>query len=63
MNERITIVNDTVVDLPKVTRVEVIDGDGRSYVNWRKENTTQISLQDDGRTLKIFITSENKTHS
>ena len=41
-----------------VTRVEVIDEKGRSYVNWDKENSVQTSLQDDGRTLKIFITQK-----
>lgn len=41
--------------LPMVTRVEVIDQDGRSYVNWDKNNMVTIQLQDDGRTLKIFI--------
>jgi len=41
--------------LPMVTRVEVIDQDGRSYVNWDKDNMVTIQLQDDGRPLKIFI--------
>lgn len=39
----------------KVTRVEVIDEKGRSYVNWKKDNKVELSLQDDGRTLKVFI--------
>lgn len=48
-----------------VNRVEVIDhtipiekGGGRAYVRWDKEGTVQVelSLQDDGRTLKVFIT-------
>lgn len=41
--------------LKKVTRVEVIDENGRSYVNWKPTNTVEIKLQDDGRTLKVFI--------
>jgi len=41
--------------LKKVTRVEVIDEKGRSYVNWEKDNNVEIDYQDDGRTLKIFI--------
>jgi hypothetical protein len=40
---------------PEVTRVEVIDHAGRSYVNWDERNIVEISYQDDGRTLKIFI--------
>ena len=43
------------MDFPKVNRVEVIDQEGRSYVNWKPSNKTSISIQDDGRTLKIFI--------
>lgn len=38
-----------------VTRVEVIDEKGRSYVNWDKDNVVWVELQDEGRTLKIFI--------
>lgn len=38
-----------------VTRVEVIDHNGRSYVNWNKNNKVLLSLQDEGRTLKIFV--------
>lgn len=50
-----------IVPLPDVDRVEVIDEKGRSYVNWDKNNEVQISLQDDRRTLKIFI-SKNKNN-
>lgn len=38
-----------------VKRVEVIDENGRSYVNWSPANKVEISIQDDGKTLKIFI--------
>jgi len=43
----------------KVTRVEVIDQDGRSYVNWNKTNKVELSFQDDARTLKVFISQVN----
>ena len=46
------------LDINKVSRLEVISYEnGREYVNWNKEWTLGIeeSLQDDGRTLKIFI--------
>lgn len=46
-------------NLEQVTRVEVIDENGRNYVNWQKDNQVQTSLQDDGRTLKIFITQKS----
>lgn len=43
----------------KVTRVEVIDEKGRSYVNWNENNLVRIDLQDGQRTLKIFISKKN----
>ena len=43
--------------LEKVNRVEVIDQKGRSYVNWKPTNKTELSLQDDGKTLKVFISN------
>lgn len=43
------------LDTSKVTRVEVISqGKGRDYVNMDTGNV-ELSLQDDGKTLKIFI--------
>ena len=41
--------------LSKVNRVEVIDQSGRSYVNWNDKNIVQIDFQDDGKTMKVFI--------
>lgn len=41
-------------DLSKVNRVEVIDEDGRSYTNYDAYDV-EISIQDVGRTLKVFI--------
>ena len=43
------------IPLQKINRIEVIDENGRSYVNWKSNNIIKISLQDDERTLKIFI--------
>jgi hypothetical protein len=40
--------------LKEITRVEVIDKTGRAYVNMNV-NFVQLQLQDDMRTLKIFI--------
>jgi hypothetical protein len=42
---------------PKVTRVEVIDSSGRSYVKYDVSDVS-ISLQDDDRTLKVFLKNE-----
>jgi len=44
-----------IVYLSKVNRVEVIDEKGRSYVNWKPTNRTELQLQDNGKTLKVFI--------
>jgi len=44
-----------IINLSKVSRVEVIDENGRSYVNWKPINKTSISMQNNGKTLKIFI--------
>ena len=41
-----------------VTRVEVIDQKGRSYVNWNRNNQVKILMQDDGKTMKIIISSK-----
>ena len=48
-----------IVDLSKVNRVEVIDENGRSYVNWKPTNRTELQVQDNGRTLKVFISQGN----
>lgn len=40
-------------DFSRVNRVEVIDSNGRAYVAYDVEPT--IMLQDDGRTLKVFV--------
>lgn len=37
----------------KITRIEIITGEGRVFVGYGFSDV-MISLQDDGRTLKIF---------
>lgn len=39
----------------KVNRIEVIDENGRAYVKWEDGLKVRMSLQDDDRTLKIFV--------
>ena len=48
--------NPQPIDLPTVTRLEIIDSNGRVYGKFDL-NGLQISLQDDQRTLKLFIES------
>ena len=47
-----------IIYLNAVNRVEVIDENGRSYVNWKLNNKTQLSFQDNLSTLKIFINNK-----
>jgi hypothetical protein len=49
----------TYYPLDKVTRIEIIDQEGRSYVNWDDNNKVELSFQDDERTLKVFISRVN----
>jgi hypothetical protein len=41
--------------MTKITRIEVIDENGRSYVNHGDDNDVSWQFQDDGRTLKVFV--------
>lgn len=45
--------SDGIYPEPKVTRVEVIDENGRVYTKW--DCYVELSYQDDGRTLKLFV--------
>ena len=44
--------------IKNVTRVEIIDQKGRSYVNWNKNNSVKILIQDNGRTMKVVISNK-----
>ena len=46
----------------KITRVEVIDENGRSYTKYGVTDV-QLILQDDERTLKIFLTVPEKVNT
>ena len=47
------VIVDGIIKLPRVTRVEVIDENGRSYVNYGVE--VELSYQDNAQTLKLFL--------
>ena len=47
---------DFIKNYPDVTRVEVIGSEGREYVRYECSNV-QVSLQDDGQTIKVFLFS------
>lgn len=47
-----------LIAMRQVNRFEVIDEEGRTYVNHLEpEQTVKFSLQDDDKTLKVFIDS------
>ena len=47
---------DLLAKMKSVTRFEVIDDTGRAYVKYLKDDEgIKYSLQDDDRTLKVFI--------
>ena len=48
--------DDGMINYPDITRLEVID-DGRELVKYDLKNV-QISIQDDGRTMKIFVNKQ-----
>ena len=50
---------ESLDSFPKLTRVEVIDEKGRAYTNMSCEGV-QISMQDGGRTLKVFLVNSNE---
>jgi hypothetical protein len=46
------------MNLEEITRLEVIDSEGRSYTIWDAD--LLFSVQDEGRTLKIFASKKVK---
>jgi hypothetical protein len=49
--------NDFIKDFPYVTRVEVITDAGREFSQYQCSNV-QVSVQDNGRTIKVFLKSQ-----
>lgn len=47
---------DFLKNYPEVTRVEVITNNGRKFVRYECSGV-QVSLQDDGQTIKVFLFS------
>jgi hypothetical protein len=50
------------MNLSKINRIEVIDhtlpvedGGGRAFVKWEDGISVSLDIQDEGRTLKVFI--------
>ena len=49
--------DDFLTNYPEVTRVEVVTDNGREFVQHDCTNV-QVSLQDDGSTIKVFLKQE-----
>ncbi len=47
------------VDTSNVTRVELIDETGRVFTRWNTK--VDLSFQDGGKTLKIFVEAPKRT--
>ena len=58
--DEIVELEKTDISTEEVTRVEVIDDTGRAYVNRNQDNAVEVQLQDNGRTLKVFIYKKNQ---
>ena len=57
MSENLLMPNgDFLYSYPQVTRVEVVTNNGRELVRYECSNV-QVSLQDDGQTIKVFLSS------
>jgi len=51
--------SDFIKDFPYVTRVEVITDTGREFTHYQCSNV-HVSLQDNGRTIKLFFNLKRK---
>jgi len=57
MSENLLMPNgDFLKNYAEVTRVEVVTNNGRELVRYECSNV-QVSLQDDGQTIKVFLFS------
>jgi hypothetical protein len=57
MSENLLMPNgDFIYSYPQVTRVEVVTNNGRELVRYECSNV-QVSLQDNGQTIKVFLFS------
>ncbi len=52
-----------MIDTSKVTRIEVIDEKGRSYVHFNSNNKVELSLQDEDKTLKVIVKQEKSAET
>ena len=53
-NKQVYPDGDSIESFPHVTRVEVIGKNGREFTQYDCSNV-QLSIQDKGRTIKVFL--------
>lgn len=51
---------DGQVEFPLVNRVEVIDSTGRVFVEYLDHLGVSVQMQDNGRTMKLFVSGPGK---
>jgi len=56
------ITEELAKSYPTVTRVEVIDSNGRVYTTWNATDVVTF-LQDEGRTLKVFLRNDEDNNT
>lgn len=52
------ILSDSIVKLPKINRLEIIDNQGRQFID--RHSLVKLSMQDNFKTLKIFLSKTTK---
>lgn len=50
----LNVVNEKILELPEVCRIEVVNNEGREYVSYPAKGTVSYCFQDKQTTLKIF---------
>ena len=48
-----------ILDTEKIKSVEIKDPD-RCYINFKRDLSLEVQLQDNGKSLKVFISEKNK---
>ena len=61
-SSRTTEMTENIQKYPNVNRVEVISSEGEEFVwdVWDECSKVQVSIHNDGKTLKVFLTGNLK---
>lgn len=47
------------ISFTSINRIELIDNNGRVYTNWDAKTQVHLRIQDEERTLKVFISDKD----